>query len=81
MMIEDRKLLMIFMLKKKLNRKLKNFKNNYKILILLITNLKVLLHCQQNRQKKLNKNQSKLKSHSKKKLKLKLKNQNKKKLL
>jgi hypothetical protein len=54
-MREERKLLMIFMLKRKLKKKLKSSNNNCKISILLKKKLKVLLHSQLNKPKKLNK--------------------------
>jgi hypothetical protein len=54
-MREERKLLMIFMLKRKLKMKLKSSNNNCKISILLKKKLKVLLHSQLNKPKKLNK--------------------------
>jgi hypothetical protein len=72
-MKEEIKSLMIFMLKKKLRKKLKSFNNNCKTLILLKKKNKVSLHSQLNNLRKLKNQLKKLKNKVKEKLKQKLK--------
>lgn len=72
-MIEERKSLMIFMLKKRLRKKLKSFNNNCKTLILLEKKYKVSLHTQLNNLRNLKNQLKKLKNQVKEKPKQKLK--------